>query len=77
MMLRWALLYASGGAFLSMPEKWYSQPSDPGSLQADMLFAPGIFAIVFGLCLLLNVLSAMLPAWMSLRRPIVQSLKYS
>lgn len=77
LLLCWALLYASGGAFLSMTEKWYSQPSGPVSLQADMLFAPGIFAIVFGLCLLLNVLSAMLPAWMSLRRPIVQSLKYS
>ncbi len=41
----------------------------------EMMFAPAIFALVFTVCCLLNVISAYIPAYRSLRRPIVQSLK--
>ena len=40
----------------------------------EMLFNPGVFFSAFGLCLVLNVLSALLPAWMGLRHTIVQEL---
>lgn len=40
----------------------------------DMLFAPAVLGMAFLLCLLVNVMAAMLPAWWSLRRPIVESL---
>ncbi|MDE6461423.1 MAG: ABC transporter permease [Muribaculaceae bacterium] len=40
----------------------------------EMMFAPAILAIAFVLCLIVNVIAAMVPAWWSLRRPIVESL---
>ncbi len=44
-------------------------------LTPDMMFAPAIFAFAFAVCIILNILSALAPAWLSLRRPIVNSLK--
>ena len=43
-------------------------------VSGEMLFAPLVFLCAFVLCILLNMLSALLPAWMSLRNPIVYSL---
>ena len=40
----------------------------------EMLFAPGVFLIALLLCTVLNLLGALVPAWLSLRKPIVQSL---
>ena len=44
------------------------------SVNGEMLFAPSIFLVAFLLCLVLNLLSALIPAWNSLRNPIIQSL---
>ena len=44
------------------------------SVSGEMLFAPSIFLAAFLLCLVLNLLSALIPAWNSLRNPIIQSL---
>ena len=44
------------------------------SVNGEMLFAPSIFLAAFLLCLVLNLLSALIPAWNSLRNPIIQSL---
>lgn len=41
---------------------------------SEMMFAPAILAMAFLLCLIVNVMAAMIPAWWSLRRPIVESL---
>lgn len=41
----------------------------------EMVFAPRIFVFSFLVCCLLNLLSALLPAYRSLRKPIVASLK--
>lgn len=43
-------------------------------VSGEMLFAPLVFLCAFLLCVLLNLLSALLPAWLSLRNPIVYSL---
>jgi putative ABC transport system permease protein len=40
----------------------------------SMLFNPNVFCITLGICLLLNVLSALIPAWRASRREIVYSL---
>ena len=40
----------------------------------EMLFAPLLFVGCFAAILVLNVLSALLPAWLSLRKPIVESM---
>lgn len=42
---------------------------------SEMIFSPVIFVFTFAVCCVLNVMSALVPAWRSLRRPIVQSLK--
>ncbi len=41
----------------------------------EMIFAPAIFGFVFIASVVLNVMSALIPAWRSLRHPIVESLK--
>ena len=43
-------------------------------VSGEMLFAPLVFICAFLLCVVLNLLSALLPAWLSLRKPIVYSL---
>jgi putative ABC transport system permease protein len=40
----------------------------------EMLFAPLLFVGCFVAILVLNLLSALLPAWLSLRKPIVESM---
>nr|MCR4593410.1 ABC transporter permease [Bacteroidaceae bacterium] len=40
----------------------------------EMLFAPLLFVSAFVAILLMNLLSALLPAWLSLRKPIVESM---
>jgi putative ABC transport system permease protein len=39
-----------------------------------MLFAPSLFIGAFGAILVLNLLAAVIPAWWSLRKPIVESM---
>lgn len=41
---------------------------------ADMLFSPLLFVIAFSVCVVLNLLSALIPAWRALRKNIVYSL---
>ncbi len=43
-------------------------------VSGEMLFAPSVFLITLLFCLILNILSALIPAWLSLRNPIVCSL---
>ena len=40
----------------------------------EMLFSPTIFVSAFLVCVVLNILSALIPAWLSLRKPIVESM---
>jgi len=40
----------------------------------EMLFAPVVFGIALLVCLFINTLAAILPAWLSLRKPIVESM---
>ena len=43
-------------------------------VEGEMLFAPALFAGAFAAVLLLNLLAAVVPAWWSLRKPIVESM---
>ena len=47
----------------------------PTELTFEMLFNPTLLAIVFALCLLLNLISALVPTVLALRRPIIQSIQ--
>ncbi|WP_239496941.1 hypothetical protein [Bacteroides ilei] len=44
------------------------------SLTGEMLFNPMVFGCTFAVCLLLNVVSALIPALWALKHPIVASL---
>ncbi|KAA5430753.1 FtsX-like permease family protein, partial [Bacteroides cellulosilyticus] len=44
------------------------------SLSMDALFSPMVFVLAFVFCLVINLLSAGLPAWLATRRTIVDSL---
>ena len=46
------------------------------SLSMGALFSPAVFVLAFVFCLLINLLSAGLPAWLATRRTIVDSLNY-
>ena len=43
-------------------------------IEGEMLFGPAVFAIALLACCVLNVLAATVPAWLSLKRPIVESM---
>ena len=43
-------------------------------IEGEMFFAPTIFLICLLVCCVLNLLAAVLPTWLSLRKPIVESM---
>lgn len=43
-------------------------------VRGEMLFGPAIFLTALLVCCVLNVLAATVPAWLSLRKPIVESM---
>lgn len=49
-------------------------PVENVSLQLDMFFTPTLFLIAFVCCAVLNLMAALIPAWTSLKKPIVESL---
>ena len=51
-----------------------SLPNHEISLSLWMFFTPTLFLIAFLCCAVLNLMAALLPAWHSLRKPIVESL---
>lgn len=46
------------------------------SITVEMIFAPAVFLFSFGACLILNVMSAYIPARRALRCPLVESLNF-
>ena len=44
------------------------------SLDIRMFFTPTLFCVAFACCAVLNLMAALIPAWHSLRKPIVESL---
>ncbi len=71
-------------SILALGSKWVFRMLDPFKfLQVDgvdilftpsMLFSPRVFACAFLFCVVLNLASALIPAWKALRKPIVESL---
>lgn len=45
------------------------------SVGGGLLLRPGLFILVFGICVVFNLLSVLLPAWIATRRNIVTTLK--
>jgi len=73
LVLAWAAIYGLRTEILGM----FFDNSTLGTapiVEGEMLFAPTLFAGAFAAVLLLNLLAAVVPAWWSLRKPIVESM---
>ena len=71
----WVCLFLGRGWVFTILDSYATRVAgDAAYVSGEMLFAPLVFVCALGLCLVLNVLSAFIPTWWSLRRPIVQSL---
>ena len=72
----WLMLYAGRTWVFTLLDDYASLI--PAGAQAyvsgEMLFAPAVFLCALLVCVVLNLLSALVPAWLSLRKPIVYSL---
>jgi len=75
LMISMTVIYASSGKILMLLNEYGAIFSDETTVIPEMMFSPWVFLIALTLCLILNLMAALVPAWMSLRRPIVQSLK--
>ena len=75
--ITWIALSTDAAFVFSIIGEQWSQLNSSSTfhLTPDMMFAPAVFVFAFGVCVVLNLMSAMLPAWLSLRKPIVKSLK--
>ena len=71
--LAWVLVYCFRDWVFTISDSYVAMYSDT-SVHFDMLFSPVLFLIALGAALLLNTVSSLVPAWHSLRRPIVESL---
>lgn len=71
----WLVLYVGRDwIFMLLDDYPNMQQGANAYVSGEMLFAPLVFLCAFLLCVVLNTLSALLPAWLSLRKPIVYSL---
>ena len=76
LLFAWTMLYAGRTWMFTLLDD-YSFPIPAGAqayVSGEMLFAPVVFLCALLVCVVLNLLSALVPAWMSLRKPIVYSL---
>lgn len=76
LLVAWSMLYVGREWIFMLFDSWPMDIAEGANLyvSGEMLFAPVVFIVAFVLCLILNLLSALWPAWTSLRKPIVYSL---
>lgn len=76
LILAWLALYVFREWVFTILDDWPNTAPEGINVRisGEMLFAPAVFASALLLCVLLNLLSALIPAWYALRRPIVYSL---
>jgi putative ABC transport system permease protein len=72
--LAWAALYGWRDWVFNVFSDSYKLYGTVPLLKGEMFFGPAVFAIALLVCCVLNVLAATLPAWLSLRKPIVESM---
>lgn len=71
----WVSLWASSGSLLTLLNEDVNSVSTSAALTMDIMFAPAVFAIAFLLCVVLNLFSALIPAWISVNKQITGCLK--
>ena len=73
LLIAWIIVYTASDWILYLFDDFIMNTAAV-SLTPEMLFSPVLFLIAFGLCLLLNLISALIPAVMALRRSIISSI---
>lgn len=71
----WVSLWATSGSLLTLLNEETDPAATSSALSSGILFAPAVFAVAFLLCVILNLLSALIPAWISVRKQITDCLK--
>lgn len=75
LIIAWSILYLCKSwvftLFDDFPDFLYDSSI---SITGEMLFTPVVFITALLVCVIINLLSALIPAWNSLRKPIVSSL---
>ena len=75
LILAWSIMTLGRGwvftLFEDTPESLYDNSI---TVTGEMFFTPTVFITAFLVCIIINLLSASIPAWSSLRKPIVSSL---
>ena len=76
LLLAWLALYVGREWIFTVLDSWPGMVPEGVDVRVsgEMLFAPLVFLAALVLCVVLNLLSALIPAWYSLRKPIVNSL---
>ncbi len=73
--LTWLFINATSDWLFSIFDTFPEEIPGGISITSDMFFAPVVFIFSFLVCVILNLLSGLIPAWRSLKHPIVSSLK--
>ena len=73
LLISYLLLFRIDGLLFSLLDSDIAAGGDI-LLNSDMLFNPWVFIIVFVVCFVLNLCSALIPAWRASRHPITESL---
>ena len=75
LILAWGIITLGKGwlftLFEDAPESLYDNSI---TVTGEMLFTPTVFITALLVCIIINLLSALIPAWNSLRKPIVSSI---
>lgn len=71
----WLCIIFSSGQLLTLLDSNNFNEVVSINLTPEILYAPVIFIVVFLLCVVLNILSALVPAWFSLRRPVISNIE--
>ena len=73
LVITWLLLYVfRSWLFVAVGTTAFTLPEP--TVDGEMLFSPLIFVIGLAVCIVLNLMAALIPAWLSLRNPIVESM---
>ena len=73
LVITWLLLYVfRSWLFFAVGNTAFTLPEP--TVDGEMLFSPLIFVIGLAVCIVLNLMAALIPAWLSLRSPIVESM---
>lgn len=74
LLFSYLIVWTASDWILTLFDEYVLDAAIPTSLTPEMLFSPVVFGCTLGVCLLLNLVSALVPALRALRHPIMDSL---